>query len=114
MQERGYSLVELDTELWSDEPTPSASRHGSQDGEITELTKESWEVSFFFFGFKCCEACEGCDYDFLAWFRVQLIKAPYVKLYSIIKTQTMSADGGDEVISDTKHVHATLYTDLPY
>lgn len=46
MQERGYSLVELDTELWSDEPTPSASRHGSQDGEITELTKESWEVSF--------------------------------------------------------------------
>ncbi|XP_065172063.1 nuclear receptor coactivator 7 isoform X11 [Atheta coriaria] len=41
---RGFSLVEPDTELWSDEPTPSASRHGSQDGEITELTKESWEV----------------------------------------------------------------------
>ncbi|XP_023015045.1 TLD domain-containing protein mustard isoform X8 [Leptinotarsa decemlineata] len=34
----------MDTELWSDEPTPSASRHGSQDGEISELTKESWEV----------------------------------------------------------------------
>lgn len=38
-------LVEPDTELWSNDPTPSASRHGSQDGEISELTKESWEVS---------------------------------------------------------------------
>lgn len=46
---RGFSLVEPDTELWSDEPTPSASRHGSQDGEITELTKESWEVSLVSF-----------------------------------------------------------------
>lgn len=45
VKERGFTLVELDTELWSDEPTPSGSRHGSQDGEITELTKESWEVS---------------------------------------------------------------------
>ncbi|XP_057666586.1 oxidation resistance protein 1 isoform X14 [Diorhabda carinulata] len=44
VKERGFSLVEMDTELWSEEPTPSASRHGSQDGEITELTKESWEV----------------------------------------------------------------------
>lgn len=41
---RGFSLVELDTELWSDEPTPSSSRHNSQDGEIAELTRESWEV----------------------------------------------------------------------
>ncbi|KAJ8916218.1 hypothetical protein NQ315_016357 [Exocentrus adspersus] len=65
---RGFALVEMDTELWSEEPTPSASRHGSQDDEISELTKESWE----------------------------LIKAPYVKIYSIIKTQTMSADGNDE------------------
>ncbi|XP_023310477.1 nuclear receptor coactivator 7 isoform X2 [Anoplophora glabripennis] len=44
VRERGFSLVEMDTELWSEEPTPSASRHGSQDGEISELTKESWEV----------------------------------------------------------------------
>lgn len=56
MQDRGYSLVELDTELWSDEPTPSASRHGSQDGEITELTKESWEVNYlsFMYNFYFC------------------------------------------------------------
>lgn len=38
----------MDTELWSEEPTPSASRHGSQDGELTEITKESWEVGFIF------------------------------------------------------------------
>ncbi|CAH1117849.1 unnamed protein product [Phaedon cochleariae] len=44
IKERGFVLVEMDTELWSEEPTPSASRHGSQDGEITELTKESWEI----------------------------------------------------------------------
>ncbi|KAG5888498.1 hypothetical protein JTB14_015743 [Gonioctena quinquepunctata] len=44
VKERGFDLVEMDTELWSDEPTPSASRHGSQDGEISEITKESWEV----------------------------------------------------------------------
>ncbi|XP_049822530.1 nuclear receptor coactivator 7 isoform X4 [Aethina tumida] len=45
VKERGFSLVEMDTELWSEEPTPSASRHGSQDGEITtDITKESWEV----------------------------------------------------------------------
>lgn len=48
VRQRGFSLVELDTELWSNDPTPSASRHGSQDGEITELTKESWEVSSYF------------------------------------------------------------------
>ncbi|KAJ8982055.1 hypothetical protein NQ317_001464 [Molorchus minor] len=68
IKERGFVLVEMDTELWSEEPTPSASRHGSQDEEISEITKESWE----------------------------LIKAPYAKIYNIIKTQTMSADGSDE------------------
>lgn len=41
---RGYSLVEADTELWSDEATPSASRHGSQDGDIADISRESWEV----------------------------------------------------------------------
>uniref|UniRef100_A0A1Y1KG49 Oxidation resistance protein 1 n=1 Tax=Photinus pyralis TaxID=7054 RepID=A0A1Y1KG49_PHOPY len=44
VQRRGFSLVELDTELWSNDATPHGSRHGSQDGEISELTKESWEV----------------------------------------------------------------------
>ncbi|KAL3282082.1 hypothetical protein HHI36_005281 [Cryptolaemus montrouzieri] len=44
IKDRGYSLVEMDTELWSDEPTPSNSRHNSQDGDISDITKESWEV----------------------------------------------------------------------
>ncbi|XP_060518605.1 oxidation resistance protein 1 isoform X10 [Cylas formicarius] len=42
--ERGFSLVEVDTELWSEEPTPSNSRHGSQGEEIAEISKESWET----------------------------------------------------------------------
>ncbi|XP_063918186.1 oxidation resistance protein 1 isoform X4 [Zophobas morio] len=82
VKSRNFSLVEMDTELWSEEPTPSASRHGSQDGELTEITKESWE----------------------------LIKAPYVKIYSIIKTQTMSADGSDEVIPMSEEYRRALYS----
>ncbi|XP_049822534.1 oxidation resistance protein 1 isoform X7 [Aethina tumida] len=83
VKERGFSLVEMDTELWSEEPTPSASRHGSQDGEITtDITKESWE----------------------------LIKAPYVKIYSIIKTQTMSADGNDEVLPMSDEFRRAFYS----
>ncbi|XP_068904184.1 oxidation resistance protein 1 isoform X3 [Tenebrio molitor] len=79
---RNFSLVEMDTELWSEDTTPSASRHGSQDGELTEITKESWE----------------------------LIKAPYVKIYSIIKTQTMSADGSDEVIPMSEEYRRAFYS----
>ncbi|XP_076270978.1 TLD domain-containing protein mustard isoform X20 [Rhynchophorus ferrugineus] len=45
VKERGFMLVDVDTELWSEEATPSASRHGSQGEEIAELTKESWEVT---------------------------------------------------------------------
>ncbi|XP_076270958.1 TLD domain-containing protein mustard isoform X3 [Rhynchophorus ferrugineus] len=71
VKERGFMLVDVDTELWSEEATPSASRHGSQGEEIAELTKESWE----------------------------LIKAPYAKIYNIIKTQTMSEGSVDEVTS---------------
>lgn len=43
---KGFELVESDTELWDDDSPGIAhgSRHPSQDGEITELTKESWEV----------------------------------------------------------------------
>lgn len=48
VRQRGFSLVELNTELWSSDATPSTSRHGSQDGEITDLTKESWEVCIIF------------------------------------------------------------------
>ncbi|XP_031345100.1 oxidation resistance protein 1-like isoform X2 [Photinus pyralis] len=84
VQRRGFSLVELDTELWSNDATPHGSRHGSQDGEILELTKESWE----------------------------LIKAPYAKIYSIIKTQTMSADSTDEVLPMSEELRQALYSSV--
>lgn len=46
VKEKGFELVESDTELWDDDPlTAHGSRHASQDGEISELTRESWEVS---------------------------------------------------------------------
>lgn len=42
---KGFELVESDTELWDDDPsTAHEGRHPSQDGEISELTRESWEV----------------------------------------------------------------------
>ncbi|XP_060518604.1 oxidation resistance protein 1 isoform X9 [Cylas formicarius] len=79
--ERGFSLVEVDTELWSEEPTPSNSRHGSQGEEIAEISKESWE----------------------------LIKAPYVKIYNIIKTQTTSEGSVDETIPVPEEFKRTFY-----
>nr|CAD7575222.1 unnamed protein product [Timema californicum] len=67
---RGFELVESDTELWEDEGG-DLSRRGtlersssSEDGDLGELTRESWEV----------------------------IKAPYAKLYTILKTQTQSSE----------------------
>lgn len=44
------------------------------------------------------------DYIIYRW--VQLIKAPYAKIYNIIKTQTMSADSTDEVT----HLHVASHT----
>ncbi|KAL1491172.1 hypothetical protein ABEB36_011812 [Hypothenemus hampei] len=70
IKERNFVLVDLDTELWSEEPTPSSSRHGSQGEELAEITNKNWE----------------------------LIKAPYAKIYNIIKTQTMSEGSVDEVL----------------
>ncbi|XP_034232568.1 nuclear receptor coactivator 7 isoform X15 [Thrips palmi] len=45
---RGYELVESDTELWDDEPGSESQgeggRRGSDEGELGELTRESWEL----------------------------------------------------------------------
>ncbi|KAG8226045.1 hypothetical protein J437_LFUL005406 [Ladona fulva] len=72
--ERGYELIESDSELWEEEDEGDGDRRGSKgkgrrggresDADLGELTRESWEV----------------------------IKAPYVKLYSILKTQTISTE----------------------
>lgn len=49
---RGYELVESDTELWDDETNGegngrASGRSGSveEEGELGDLTRESWEVS---------------------------------------------------------------------
>lgn len=41
---RGFVLVEEDTELWDDEE-PGGGENEDGIGELTEMTKESWEVS---------------------------------------------------------------------
>ncbi|XP_049949946.1 oxidation resistance protein 1 isoform X8 [Schistocerca serialis cubense] len=86
---RGYELVESDTELWDDEvgdgngrTGDSRSRSGSDgDAELGELTRESWEV----------------------------IKAPYVKLYSILKTVSSESEPVEEVLSMSEELRRALY-----
>lgn len=46
---RGYELVESDTELWEDEsgesgPGGKGERRASDDTDLTELKRDSWEV----------------------------------------------------------------------
>ncbi|XP_052121318.1 uncharacterized protein LOC113203066 isoform X4 [Frankliniella occidentalis] len=45
---RGYELVESDTELWDEEPGSESQgeggRRGSDEGELAEMTRESWEL----------------------------------------------------------------------
>ncbi|XP_016837980.1 oxidation resistance protein 1 isoform X4 [Nasonia vitripennis] len=95
-RERGYILSDTDTDL-SPELTPreagEAGETGAEEGkdaegkagEISELTRESWE----------------------------LIKAPYVKLYSILKTSSTSADSEQiqdpEVLSMSEELRRALY-----
>ncbi|XP_039295641.1 nuclear receptor coactivator 7 isoform X3 [Nilaparvata lugens] len=92
VHERGYELVESDTELWeSDEcgqggggGKAEVGRQGSSDDEVGDL-RESWEV----------------------------IKAPYAKLYTMIKTQatlsTSEADQSEEVLSMSEELRRALY-----
>ncbi|XP_076638246.1 TLD domain-containing protein mustard isoform X5 [Colletes latitarsis] len=94
-RERGYILSDTDTDL-SPELSPHETGEGGEsteegkarvhDGdEISDLTRESWE----------------------------LIKAPYVKLYSILKTSSTSADSEQiqdpEVLSMSEELRRALY-----
>nr|XP_031825542.1 oxidation resistance protein 1 isoform X5 [Nomia melanderi] len=94
-KERGYILVDTDTDLSPElsphEPgeageTAEDGKPRNQDGDdISDLTRESWE----------------------------LIKAPYVKLYSILKTSSTSADSEQiqdpEALSMSEEVRRALY-----
>ncbi|GAB0093026.1 nuclear receptor coactivator 7-like [Sergentomyia squamirostris] len=69
--ERGYELIQHDTE-WAQGGVSKEGRTNSDGEDIAELTRESWE----------------------------LLKAPYVKIFNIIKSQTGSNDlEGVEVLS---------------
>lgn len=44
--DRGYELVDSDTELWeAEEGGKHDGRRGSDDDDLGDLTRESWEVS---------------------------------------------------------------------
>ncbi|KAK6644701.1 hypothetical protein RUM43_000969 [Polyplax serrata] len=63
---RGYELVESDTEIWDEEEVPQGDGTGDlgENDDLADLTRESWEM----------------------------VKAPYVKLYAILKSQNLSSD----------------------
>ncbi|XP_058450740.1 uncharacterized protein LOC131430093 isoform X5 [Malaya genurostris] len=72
IKERGYELIQIDTEWSTKDGASNKEGRSASDGEITEYTRESWE----------------------------LLKAPFVKTYNIIKSQTGSNDlDGCEVLS---------------
>ncbi|CAL7949810.1 unnamed protein product [Xylocopa violacea] len=94
-RDRGYILSDTDTDLSPELSPREAGKPGDateegkprQDSdEISDLTRESWE----------------------------LIKAPYVKLYSILKTSSASADSEQiqdpEVLSMSEELRRALYT----
>ncbi|XP_055540849.1 uncharacterized protein LOC129727253 isoform X4 [Wyeomyia smithii] len=72
IKERGYELIQMDIEWSTKGGSPTKDGRSASEGEITEYTRESWE----------------------------LLKAPFVKTYNIIKSQTGSNDlDGCEVLS---------------
>ncbi|CAF4780589.1 unnamed protein product [Pieris macdunnoughi] len=56
---KGYELIDSDTEWDDDETKPGQKERTGSSGDVSDLTRESWE----------------------------LLKAPYVKIYSIMKSQ---------------------------
>ncbi|XP_026324089.1 nuclear receptor coactivator 7 isoform X5 [Hyposmocoma kahamanoa] len=56
---QGYELIDSDTEWDDDEPKHGQKERTGSSGDVSDLTRESWE----------------------------LLKAPYVKIYSIMKSQ---------------------------
>jgi hypothetical protein len=48
VESRGFELVDSDTELFleENETGTETDRRSSQDGDVSDLTRESWEVSF--------------------------------------------------------------------
>ncbi|XP_069994151.1 uncharacterized protein [Penaeus vannamei] len=81
---KGFILVEEDTELWDEEEHEEGEIGDSIGGELKDMTKESWEK----------------------------IKAPYVKIYSLMKSQmTISTESENpEVVSMSEELRRALYS----
>ncbi|XP_025419082.1 oxidation resistance protein 1 isoform X3 [Sipha flava] len=87
---RGFELVESDTELWEEAETPpgdnSDKKLDRHESEAGDLTRESWEV----------------------------LKAPYSKLYSMLKTQadqfgSSDSQANNEVLSMSDELRRAFY-----
>ncbi|KAL5240297.1 hypothetical protein ACI65C_007707 [Semiaphis heraclei] len=87
---RGFELVESDTELWEEAETPpgdtSDKKLDRNESEAGDLTRESWEV----------------------------LKAPYSKLYSMLKTQadqfgSSDSQANNEVLSMSDELRRAFY-----
>ncbi|XP_068222732.1 oxidation resistance protein 1 isoform X3 [Palaemon carinicauda] len=81
---KGFVLIEEDTDIWDDDVQGKGEGGDNIGGELTEMTKESWEK----------------------------IKAPYVKLYSLMKSQmTISTESENpEVVSMSEELRRALYS----
>ncbi|XP_022126620.2 oxidation resistance protein 1 isoform X2 [Pieris rapae] len=85
---KGYELIDSDTEWDDDETKPGQKERTGSSGDVSDLTRESWE----------------------------LLKAPYVKIYSIMKSQaealgdSLGEEPQPEVLSMSDELRRALYS----
>ncbi|XP_050351777.1 oxidation resistance protein 1 isoform X3 [Nymphalis io] len=84
----GYELIDSDTEWDDDDAKPGHKERSGSTGDVSDITRESWE----------------------------LLKAPYVKIYSIMKSQaealgdSLGEEPQPEVLSMSDELRRALYS----
>ncbi|XP_072935790.1 nuclear receptor coactivator 7 isoform X3 [Epargyreus clarus] len=84
----GYELIDSDTEWDDDDAKPGQKERTGSTGDVSDITRESWE----------------------------LLKAPYVKIYSIMKSQaealgdSLGEEPQPEVLSMSDELRRALYS----
>nr|XP_034841334.1 nuclear receptor coactivator 7 isoform X7 [Maniola hyperantus] len=84
----GYELIDSDTEWDDDDSKPGQKERSGSTGDVSDITRESWE----------------------------LLKAPYVKVYSIMKSQaealgdSLGEEPQPEVLSMSDELRRALYS----
>uniref|UniRef100_A0A182M734 LysM domain-containing protein n=1 Tax=Anopheles culicifacies TaxID=139723 RepID=A0A182M734_9DIPT len=91
IKERGFELIQMDTEWATKTGSPSKDGRSASEGEISEYTRESWEVSLSLKQYTIIKENRKCLY-ISPIYVMNLLKAPFVKTYNIIKSQTGSND----------------------